>query len=510
MSDRLIREVREAIRRDQLFQPGELVLLGVSGGADSVCLTDVLCALSGELRISLAIVHVNHGIRKTAGRDAAFVRALAEERGIPFYPEQVDVPSLKAQWHCSEEDAARRARYEAYRRVMERSGAYTLALAHHRDDQAETLLLHLCRGAGLRGMAGMAPIREMEGAVPPAWRIVRPLLAVSRSEIEEYLADRGLAHVEDETNESDAYARNRVRRHLIPCAEEIHPGASAHLAEATERVREALAWIDIETQRQLVACRIDGAAGSALPEAAINAATVADSEDRAAGSALPEAAGPARPVIVLSTPVLRQQHSFLQGEILLAALKEVGLATDIGERHLTALKQLIAADAGTHSLDLPGDFRAVRRYDRLYLYRGDRETPSLPHAGTEKPSRIMDRTGHDFSQRLIERTPGTPFDRSEIPTDPFTKWFDFDKIKQSVCIRTRRKGDWIDTGGGRKTLKKEMIDGKVPADERDRIPLLAAGEEILWIVGVRRSEAYRVTAETARILEVRYVPSHTG
>ncbi|MBQ3790453.1 MAG: tRNA lysidine(34) synthetase TilS [Lachnospiraceae bacterium] len=486
MSDRLIREVREAIRRDRLFLPGESVLLGVSGGADSVCLTDVLCALSGELRIRLAIVHVNHGIRETAGRDAAFVQKMAEEKGIPFYLEQVDVPSLKAQWHCSEEDAARRARYEAFRRVMERSGAYTLALAHHRDDQAETLLLHLCRGAGLRGMAGMAPIREMEGAVPPAWRIVRPLLAVSRSEIEEYLADRGLAHVEDETNESDAYARNRVRRHLIPCAEEIHPGASAHLAEATERVREALAWIDIETQRQLAACRIDGAAGSALLEAA----------------------GPARPVIVLSTPILRQQHSFLQGEILLAALKEVGLATDIGERHLTALKQLIAADAGTHSLDLPGDFRAVRRYDRLYLYRGDRETPSLPHAGTEKPPRIMDRTGHDFSQRLIERTPGTPFDRSEIPTDPFTKWFDFDKIKQSVCIRTRRKGDWIDTGGGRKTLKKEMIDGKVPADERDRIPLLAAGEEILWIVGVRRSEAYRVTAETARILEVRYVPSH--
>ena len=215
-------------------------------------------------------------------------------------------------------------------------------------------------------------------------------------------------------------------------------------------------------------------------------------------------------MIVLSTPILRQQHSFLQGEILLAALKEVGLATDIGERHLTALKQLIAADAGTHSLDLPGDFRAVRRYDRLYLYRGDRETPSLPHAGTEKPSRIMDRTGIDFSQRLIERTPGIPFDRSEIPTDPFTKWFDFDKIEQSVCIRTRRKGDWIDTGGGRKTLKKEMIDGKIPADERDRIPLLAAGEEILWIVGVRRSEAYRVTAETARILEVRYVPSRTG
>ena len=322
--------------------------------------------------------------------------------------------------------------------------------------------------------------------MPPAWRIVRPLLAVSRSEIEEYLADRGLAHVEDETNESDAYARNRVRRHLIPCAEEIHPGASAHLAEATERVREALAWIDIETQRQLAACRIDEAAGSALPEVA----------------------GPARPVIVLSTSILRQQHSFLQGEILLAALKEVGLATDIGERHLTALKQLIAADAGTHSLDLSGDFRAVRRYDRLYLYRGDRETPSLPHAGTEKPSRIMDRTEIDFSQRLIERTPGIPFDRSEIPTDPFTKWFDFDKIEQSVCIRTRRKGDWIDTGGGRKTLKKEMIDGKVPADERDRIPLLAAGEEILWIVGVRRSEAYRVTAETARILEVRYAPSH--
>ena len=175
--------VRETIRKYQLLEKGEKVLLGVSGGADSVCLVDVLCGLAEELQISLMVVHVDHGIRETAARDASFVRELAERRGLLFYLEQADVPALRAKWHCSEEDAARRARYDAFRRVMEVSGADKLALAHHRDDQAETLLLHLCRGAGLRGMAGMAPMRD---------RVIRPLLFVSRREIEAYLAERQL------------------------------------------------------------------------------------------------------------------------------------------------------------------------------------------------------------------------------------------------------------------------------------------------------------------------------
>ncbi len=463
----LIDEVRKTINEYHLFTPGESVLLGVSGGADSVCLTEVMCALAEELGIRLMVVHVDHGIRESAGRDAAFVRAMAERRGLPFYLKEADVPALRAEWRCSMEDAARRARYDAFDQVMKETGAEKLALAHHRDDQAETLLLHLCRGAGLRGMAGMAPIRG---------EIVRPLLYVSRSEITAYLAEKGLSHVEDETNASDAYTRNRVRRHLIPLMEEIHPGAAKHLSDATARVREALQYIDDETAKGLERCRTRTNTDHATPDA--------------------------EPGNGIDLRSLRREPPFLQGEILLAALREQGLHADIGERHLDALKSLIAEDDGTQSLDLPGGIRAVRRYGILFF---EREVSFEKSDGSQ--TGWMGEEGFvsagPVTRRIIDRVPGTPFDRTEIPADPFTKWFDFDKIKQSLCVRTRRSGDWIDAGNGLKSLKKEMIDRKIPADERDGIPLLAAGDEILWVIGHRRSEAYRVTDETARILEVR-------
>lgn len=213
-------------RAQGLFAPGDGVVLGVSGGADSVCLLFSLHRLRRELGIRLYVVHVNHGIRPDAAQDGAYVEELCRRLEVPFTLVEEDVQALARRHRCSTEEAGRQARYQAFDREMERRQARKVAVAHNAGDRAETMLFHLFRGTGLAGLGSIRPVRG---------QVVRPLLGLERREIEAYLEQRGISYCRDSTNESDAYTRNRIRRHILPYAEqEVCMGATAHLCRTAD------------------------------------------------------------------------------------------------------------------------------------------------------------------------------------------------------------------------------------------------------------------------------------
>lgn len=308
-------------RWHMLPEQGGIVLCGVSGGRDSVCLLDYLHKLGQQRGFTAAAGHLNHLMRPTAQRDEDFVRAFCAQRDIPFYTESADVYGLCDAWELTVEETGRRARYDFLRRTAAAIGAEKIATAHHRDDLAETVLLQLLRGTGPQGLTGIPPVRG---------NIVRPLLDTPRRDIERYIEENGLAYVTDETNSDLAYARNRLRLEIWPELERINPSASAHIARTADILRRESAYLD------------ELAAGY-LPET---------------GTAV-------------SCEVLLTAPEALRPRLLRLLLDRLGTGKkDVTAGHLAALEQLAA---GEGTLALPGGAVAVCRNGVLTLAAA--ETP---------------------------------------------------------------------------------------------------------------------------------------
>ena len=208
----MIEKVRKYIKQYDMLMPGDTVVAGVSGGADSLCLLFMLKEFAKEMPLQLAVVHVNHGIREEATEDAAYVKQICEELDVPFFLKEADVEGIAKSQGISTEEAGRNVRYEAFSEVLgEHFTAGKIAVAHNANDRAETMLFHLFRGTGLTGLSGIKPVRG---------QIIRPLLCLSREEIEQYLVKKEIAFCIDRTNNEDTYTRNKIRHHILPFAEE--------------------------------------------------------------------------------------------------------------------------------------------------------------------------------------------------------------------------------------------------------------------------------------------------
>ena len=416
------------------------MLLGVSGGADSTCLFCVLTALAKNMPLSLAVVHVHHGIRgEEAEEDARFVQELCERESVPFFLERADVPALAKEWGVSSEAAGRRVRYEAFRRWKDAWGADVIAVAHQKEDSAETVLLNLFRGSSLSGLRGLRPQNA---------DIIRPLLCLRRSEVLEILQKIGQPYREDSTNEGDDYTRNRIRHQILSYAEEaINAQAVEHILSAASRIGEAKDYLDREAKERLEAMR----------------------ERRPSGVFLKEA-------------VWRETDKELRGMICRDAMAQVrGSATDLETVHIRALAELFDKRPGKW-LNLPGGL-ARREDGGILLDRGG----SQAEEADESPG-ILRVTGRDEYKKILENS--------------CTKCFDYDKIDGYVIFRHRQPGDYISIAPtGKKSIRRFMIDQKIPREKRDSIWLLADGSHILWIVGYRVSEYYKVNDQTKRILE---------
>lgn len=446
-----------------MLRHGDKVVVGVSGGADSVCLLFILLALQQKLGLSLAAVHVNHKIRQEAGEDAHYVEALCAEQEIPFFLVEKDVRSEAQILKCSEEEAGRKVRYEAFRQAAETFHANKIAVAHNSNDRSETMLFHLFRGSGIKGLGSIRPVRD---------EIIRPILCLERWEIEEYLRQKGIVYCMDATNAEDDYTRNRIRHNILPYVEKkIAAGCVPHMTRAAEILAETEDYLEEQT-------------AAAINECVLYSGDGADKQCK----------------IIVSE--LLKFHPFLQKRILHTLVKDLSpQAKDISYVHIKELRMLFTG-MGNRMVCLPFHIVGRREYDKVILKR---------NMNAAQEGQYTENSVH-FQYTILENNIEK---NKEVPQNEYTKWFDCDKIKQSLEIRTRQTGDYLTLADkeGRlihQSLKDFLINQKIPAEERDSIPVLAEGSHVVWLVGYRISEYYKISENTKRILQVQLIRDEEG
>lgn len=444
-------QIKAYIEKYHMIDRGDKVLVGLSGGADSVCLLFVLLALRAELGIELEAIHIHHGLRgESADADEAYVRDLCQQQNVMLHVHRADIRTYAMEHGLGEEEAGREVRRRVFTELLRERDGTRIALAHHKNDNAETLIWNLCRGCGLKGAGGIAPA---EGV----W--IRPLLAVSRLEIESYLKKRGISYCTDETNQEDTYTRNRIRSHVIPYLEQaVNIQAVEHMAKAMEQFRAAEAYLEAETEKQLETCFREGCLLKAIY------------------TEVPEA---------------------LQSRVVYQVLcRMAGKSRDIEGVHVEMVQELMEKQVGRKVL-LPYRLQAIRCYEGVRVEKGDEATRLDGY--DEMPESLM---AENVSMRVFERTP----EMTRFPEKEYTKWFDYDIIKNTVKIRRRKPGDSLAVNrmGGRQKLKQYFINEKIPKEERERIWLVADGSKIMWVVGYRQSQEYQITEHTKKILEITF------
>lgn len=452
-------KIKEFVQKYDMFKPGAGVLVGLSGGADSVALLEVLCKLREEMSLQLVAVHVHHGIRENAEHDAVFCKMLCKQKGVDYICERIDVPALAKESGMSIEEAARQARYAIFERYLKEKGLDVIAVAHHKNDQAETMLFQLFRGSGLKGLSGIPFKRDA---------VVRPLMAVSREEIEIFLEEEGLLYVLDATNESDAYSRNKIRHHILPQAEELCAGAVENMNRAALLLRETQSYMAEQSVAFLEA--------------------YAQCE---------------REHISLSVTELGKCHIALQKSIIMEAIYQlINSRKDITEKHIESILSLLEKD-GEKTISLPQGYIVKKQYDKLIF---GKEVSKMENGFDEEETflvvsgkKLFLPNGQWVEAAIIEGN-----NLENIPKSNCTKWFDYDKIIHTLVVRTRQVGDYltIDEKESEKTLQDYFINEKVPKSERDDLWLLADGNHIVWVLGKRISTHYKVTEHTKKILQI--------
>lgn len=458
----MIKKVLKYVEKNKMLHNNDKVVLGVSGGADSVCLLFVMLEIKPIYHLELYVVHVNHGIRgDEAKEDALYVEKLCRQYKIPHILVEEDIPSRARKEGISEEEAGRDARYEAFEKVFHDYGADKIAVAHNQNDSGETMLFNLFRGSGLKGLCGIPPTRG---------NIIRPLLETSRRNIEEYLLSRKISYQTDKTNEMTDYTRNRIRLEVLPyIVENINNNAIEHMVKTSVMIEEALAYIENNTKTsfsQLVKQQGD--------------------------------------VYICSVEELLKEDIVIQKQLVRMIIEKMaGKLKNITSNHIDMILELLENQVGK-KINLPYDILVQRDYnDILFLYN-DNKTSEL--VGFEYKSitipgeQYIHQTNQKIEFSLIKYKKNL-----RIPQNGCTKWFDYDKIDNTVVIRTRKEGDYfsIDSKGSKKKLKSYFIDKKIPKEKRDSIPLLVDGNHIMWIMGYRTSEAYKIDENTKNVLVVK-------
>ena len=543
-----VNEVKKYCMDNSLLSPGTKVIVGVSGGADSVCLLRILLELKEVLALDVRCVHIEHGIRgEESRRDMDFVKCLCQELNVPLKIYEFDIPKRAAQTGMTVEEAGRYARYEAFNTELEACGADVIAVAHHLNDQAETVLFNMSRGSGLKGVSGMAPVNG---------RIIRPLLAVTREQIEEYLSKLGQEYCTDSTNKDVVYSRNGIRQLVLPELERIVTGASEHIARAADEIREADEYIrgealkaraeSVEEKAEVEGSNeeINGAEDKGSDKE-VNGAEdkgsdkeVNGAEDKGSDKEVSrtEDKGSDKEVsrtedkhtnrigvnkekeYVIEIEKLAAKPPIIQRYVVRSVLADIYTShKDLESLHVNSVLGLMEKQSG-RSVILPKGVKAVREYGRIIIGY-DRKTDE----GTA--GSLTGNTGTGWEESLredIELIPGSDtvipgigtfsacvesYDGTEpIPDELYTKWFDYDKIISGVRVRSRQEGDYLTIGADEhvKKLKNYFIDEKVPASKRDEIPLLTDGKHVIWVVGMRISSHYKVSADTKRVLRICY------
>jgi tRNA(Ile)-lysidine synthase len=462
----MIGKIQAYIEQNQMIAPGDHVVAGVSGGADSVCLLFVLWEMKEALSFTLEAVHVNHMLRKEAADDAAFVRETCERLGVAFRVFAADVGEMAHSKGISLEEAGRDYRYECLRAVAREHEAGIIAVAHHLDDRAETLLFNLFRGSGLRGLAGIRPVRD---------DVVRPLLFCTRQEIEEYLAARDIPYRTDPSNADEAFTRNFIRHQIMPRAHEVNPAVGRHMARTADLAGEADCFIRKQARAALYECASLSAGQSEID--------------------------------------IEKLHGYdiiIQKYVLLLVLEELSPSggRDISFPHIEDVLAL-AQGGGSKELHLPSGLRADKEYGRLILhYPGEGQNRQFREVCEFVIDLDTPQKEHNFTVPGLGKIACRTFPAQKnmkFPQKTYTKWFDCGKITSCAVLRHKKRGDFLTIGGEgqRKKLSDYLIDEKIPRARREEMYVLADGPHIMWVCGLRISEHYKITGDTKSVLEVK-------
>ena len=456
-----IDKIKAVIKDNELIKESERVVVGVSGGADSVCLLLVLKEIMPLECITA--VHINHGIRgDEAARDEDFVLQLCKRQGIRLEIRRLDVPLFARENKISEEEAGRVLRYRVFEEIRLLYKADKIAVAHNLNDVAETFLMNLSRGSGITGLTGI----KLRSGV-----LIRPLIKTSRTEIEEIVTYLGEGFITDSTNNSLIYTRNRIRKRVIPELEEVNERAVSHINDACERLEKIEGYI--------------------IKEAANTYKSyVTKGKD-----------------IFISNEILTLDEVIIE-EVLHKALSEAaGRARDIGGVHISYLLELFSKQVG-REIDLPYQVRAFREYKGIRLKGSANKSESgesiqmLPELllHTEDVEGISTVASEEDNIRLTFEDGSV----KNLSQNSCIRWFDYDKIAENVMVRFKEEGDFlvISPEGDKKKLKKYFVDSKIPSDKRGGIPLVVSGNDVLWIIGYRTGEGARITKSTKKLLKM--------
>lgn len=444
----MIEKIQQNIEQYGMLVKGQEVVAAVSGGPDSVAMLDCLLRLGYRPTVA----HLHHGLRgEEADADEDFVRRLAGTHNLPIHVKRVDAAAIAGERGISIEEAGRFARYLFFWDVMGQTGCARTALAHHRDDQAETVLMHMLRGSGPEGLKGMAPIRD--GV------FIRPMLYVSRDEILAYCAERRLKYRTDATNTDTGYRRNSIRHELLPRLTEYNP-----------RIREALCRT-AEIMWEEDACMAEYGGKLYGELAALADGRISLPIDR-----------------LLAVPVAMRRR------ILRQAVSTTGSVRDVGYDHIEGILGLIAGPGS--AVQLPGGIRAeIRGKELQFSTEGTEEICQPYEYDLPVPGSVI----------VPEAGVRIACEKAAVPYfDEHTVCVDADKIRGPLRVRNRRRGDrfFPYNGPGSKKLKDFLIDEKIPRAKRDRIPLITDDQGILWVAGLRTADPCKVDDTTKRLLKL--------
>jgi tRNA(Ile)-lysidine synthase len=515
-------KVLGTIRNHHLIGQGEAVVVGVSGGPDSVCLLHVLRAISDVLDIRVHAIHINHMLRaEEADTDEAYVKELCRELDVPLSIERVNIAEMAEKAGISLEEAGREARYREFAAYAAEVGASGIAVAHNRNDQAETVMMHIIRGSGTAGLAGMEFRR---GAV------IRPLLDISRKEIEQYCRAAGLHPRIDSSNLKSDFTRNRVRLELFPYINErFGTDIVESLCRLSGHAADDSSYLEQCAAELYLSC-IDpkgdaaGDAGSVHPAGSSTTGGTDGGGMRGdpsgtgicAGStgatqnigcdAMPEETGKR---VGLSLKKLKDLPPAMLVRVLKRAVCEVmGNASGIGSVHYETLAGLISNGRTGRKAELPKGMRAAVSYGRLELFAGKRLAAkpadsfdiSLAVPGTTFVPELQ------ASVSAFLETVENVDNGRDLGYNALVQFFDYDRLRMGINIRNRQDGDVFKPfrSNGTKKLKEFFIDRKIPREQRDAIPLVCAGSEVVWVIGYKISDKFKVTENTKSVLKMEY------
>lgn len=455
-------KVLNTIKEFNLIENEDNVVVGVSGGPDSMALLYLLLYAKKHLNFNILVAHVNHGVRgDEALEDELFVRRKADELGLPYFSTNVDMVGYGDKHKISHEEAGRKLRYGFFRSILKPYNGGKIAVAHNMNDQAETLLMRIMRGTGIDGLNGMSYI---------SGDIIRPVLNITRTEIEQYIEDNNIETVLDKTNLMPIYTRNKIRLELIPYIEEnFNPNLTKTLWRLSQTSQNDTMFLQRYTEEKYL--------------------SLVQSQGR-------------NKIVLDGEKFGKLDISIQQRIVILSITKIIGVFQGFSEHHISTITELFNIGNTGKAINLPNGLVAKVDYDRLIIEQKIEKTAKSFVNDLIIGYNHFSNLGYDFNIKVVDIRDVNLNDKLHN-----IKYFDYDKIKGGLKLRNRQDGDRFTPYGmkGSKKLKDFFIDSKVSRDQRDKVPLIVDDENIIWVVGYRINDLYKLTVNTKKVLMIEYI-----